>query len=181
MANRFPQETGPIMEEGDSRGWDSLERGLGMNEGIDGIVPVGHKPIIERYAQAEGRLRLGLNSITAIQEGLVSKGDVFEASTIAAIQAAKETPRMIPHCHPIPLESCRVEWDWDESDLICRVSVSAHWKTGVEMEALCAVATGLLCALDMVKSFEKDEDGQYPSTQIHGIRVLEKRKSDGEV
>ena len=169
------------MEEGDSRGWDSLERGLGMNEGIDGIVPVGHKPIIERYAQAEGRLRLGLNSITAIQEGLVSKGDVFEASTIAAIQAAKETPRMIPHCHPIPLESCRVEWDWDESDLICRVSVSAHWKTGVEMEALCAVATGLLCALDMVKSFEKDEYGQYPSTQIHGIRVLEKRKSDGEV
>ena len=152
-----------------------------MNEGIDGIVPVGHKPIIERYAQAEGRLRLGLNSITAIQEGLVSKGDVFEASTIAAIQAAKETPRMIPHCHPIPLESCRVEWDWDESDLICRVSVSAHWKTGVEMEALCAVATGLLCALDMVKSSEKDEYGQYPSTQIHGIRVLEKRKSDGEV
>ena len=152
-----------------------------MNEGIDGIVPVGNKPIMERYAQAEGRLRLGLNSITAIQEGLVSKGDVFEASTIAAIQAAKETPRMIPHCHPIPLESCRVEWDWDESDLICRVSVSAHWKTGVEMEALCAVATGLLCALDMVKSFEKDEYGQYPSTQIHGIRVLEKRKSDGEV
>ena len=68
-----------------------------MNEGIDGIVPVGHKPIIERYAQAEGRLRLGLNSITAIREGLVSKGDVFEASTIDANQAAKETPLMIPH------------------------------------------------------------------------------------
>ena len=152
-----------------------------MTEGIDGIVPVGHKPIIERYAKAEGRLRLSLQSITAIREGLVPKGDVLEASTIAAIQAAKETPRAIPHCHPIPLESCRVEWDWDESDLICRVSVSAHWKTGVEMEALCAVATGLLCALDMVKSFEKDDHGQYPSTEIYGIRVLEKRKSDGEV
>tara|TARA_B100002052_G_scaffold210343_1_gene192433 strand:- start:346 stop:495 length:150 start_codon:yes stop_codon:yes gene_type:complete len=49
------------------------------------------------------------------------------------------------------------------------------------MEALCAVSTGLLCALDMVKSFEKDDDGQYPSTLIHGIRVLEKRKSDGDV
>ena len=49
------------------------------------------------------------------------------------------------------------------------------------MEALCAVATGLLCALDMVKSFEKDDHGQYPSTEIYGIRVLEKRKSDGEV
>ena len=180
MANRFPQETGPIMEEGDSRGWDSLERGLRMNEGIDGIVPVGHKPIIERYAQAEGRLRLGLNSITAIQEGLVSKGDVFEASTIAAIQAAKETPRMIPHCHPIPLESCRGEWDWDESDLICRVSVSAHWKTGVEMEALCAVATGLLCALDMVKSFEKDD-----MASIHLLKFMElsfgEAEIDGEV
>ena len=72
-------------------------------KGIDGIIPVGHKPIIERYAQAEGRLHLGLESIAAINQGTVSKGDVLEASTVAAIQAAKETPRAIPHCHPIPL------------------------------------------------------------------------------
>ena len=109
-----------------------------MTEGIDGIVPVGHKPIIERYAQAEGRLRLSLQSITAIREGLVPKGDVFEASTIAAIQAAKETPRAIPHCHPIPLESCRVEWDWDESDLPIGKQES-RWRLFVPLPQACSV------------------------------------------
>ena len=65
--------------------------------------------------------------------------------------------------------------------MVCLVTVSAHWKTGVEMEALCAVSTGLLCALDMVKSIEKDDNGQYPNTEIHGIRVVSKKKANGQV
>ena len=147
----------------------------------DAIVSIGHKPIEERVAVATGRLTMSSESKKAIQNGQVQKGDVLEASTIAAIQAAKETHRSIPHCHPIPLESCTVEWDWDSDDLVCLVSVSAHWKTGVEMEALCAVSTGLLCALDMVKSIEKDDNGQYPDTEIHGIRVVSKKKANGQV
>ena len=147
----------------------------------DAIIPVGHKPIVERTAVATGILELSPDSADAIRNGLVAKGDVLEASMVAAIQAVKETPRAIPHCHIIPIESCSVVWDWEGDHLRCTIRVSAHWKTGVEMEALCAVATGLLCALDMVKSFEKDDHGQYPSTEIYGIRVLEKRKSDGEV
>ncbi len=169
------------MEEGGPRGRDSLEGGIGLNQRKEAIISIGHKPIVERIAVATGRLRMSPESKNAIQNRLVQKGDVLEASTVAAIQAAKETPRAIPHCHPIPLESCTVEWDWDGDDLICKVTVSAHWKTGVEMEALCAVSTGLLCALDMVKSIEKDDTGQYPNTEINGIRVIQKQKGNGQV
>ena len=146
----------------------------------DAIVPVGHKPIVERMAVATGILELNQDSADAIRNGLVSKGDVLEASMVAAIQAVKETPRSIPHCHIIPIESCSVVWDWEGNNLRCTVCVSAHWKTGVEMEALCGVSTGLLCAWDMVKSIEKDDKGQYPKTKIREIRVLEKRKGEAQ-
>ena len=147
-----------------------------MSDGIDGIVPIGHKPIVERSAVATGLLRLSLDSADAIRNGLIAKGDVLEASTVAAIQAVKDTPRIIPHCHVIPIEGCNVSWDWEENSLRCTLSVSAHWKTGVEMEAIVGVSAGLLCAWDMVKSLEKDEQGQYPETQIESIQVLEKNK-----
>ena len=146
----------------------------------DAIVPVGHKPIVERVAIATGILELSTDSADAIRNGLVAKGDVLEASMVAAIQAVKETPRSIPHCHIIPIESCSVVWDWEDNDLRCTVRVSAHWKTGVEMEALCGVSTGLLCAWDMVKSFEKDDLGQYPKIKIREIRVLEKHKDKAQ-
>ena len=152
-----------------------------MKEGKEAITSIGHKPIVERIAIATGRLKMSASSVSSIKNTSVPKGDVLEASTIAAIQAAKDTPRIIPHCHPIPLESCNVEWDWDNNDLICTVTVSAHWKTGVEMEALCAVSNGLLCALDMIKSIEKDDYGQYPDTEIYGIRVVRKEKGNGQV
>lgn len=147
-----------------------------MSNGIDGIVPIGHKPIVERSAVATGLLRLSSDSADAIRNGLIAKGDVLEASTVAAIQAVKDTPRIIPHCHVIPIEGCNVSWDWEEDSLRCTLSVSAHWKTGVEMEAIVGVSAGLLCAWDMVKSLEKDDQGQYPETQIESIQVLEKNK-----
>ena len=65
-----------------------------------------------------------------------------------------------------------------EYNLRCTVSVSAHYKTGIEMEALTGVCAGLLCALDMVKSLEKDGNGQYPETSISEIRVVEKFKKE---
>ncbi len=154
-----------------------MEGGIRLTD-IDGIVPVGHKPIIERTAVATGILNLSPDSADAIQNSLVAKGDVLEASTVAAIQAVKDTPRTIPHCHVIPIESCNVSWEWNGNNLRCTVTVSAYWKTGVEMEALCGVNTGLLCAWDMVKSLEKDSRGQYPDTRIQDIRVLEKRKGE---
>lgn len=149
-----------------------------MSDGIDGIVQIGHKPIVERKAVATGLLKLSVISADAVRHGLVTKGDVLEASTVAAIQAVKDTPRMIPHCHIIPIEGCNVSWDWEDNSLRCTVAVSAHWKTGVEMEALAGVSTALLCAWDMVKTLEKDDDGQYPSTRIESIKVVEKRKGE---
>ena len=149
---------------------------MNMSKEIQGIVEIGNKPIVERKAIATGVLHLQEATKNAIVEKKVKKGDVLEASTIAAIQAVKETPRIIPHCHPIPLEGCKVDWVWEGTSLRCTVHVSAHYKTGIEMEALTGVSAGLLCVLDMIKSLEKDENGQYPHASISDIRVLEKIK-----
>ena len=145
-----------------------------------GIVDVGSKKMIFREAKATGIVRLSKASLNIVTNGKSIKGDVREASTVAAIQAVKETPRMIPHCHTVPVEGCSVQWEIEPSGLRCTVIVSTHWTTGVEMEALCGVSTGLLCAWDMVKSLEKDSEGQYPSTNIRDIRVLEKRKGEAQ-
>ncbi|HIF46753.1 MAG TPA: cyclic pyranopterin monophosphate synthase MoaC [Candidatus Poseidoniales archaeon] len=152
-----------------------------MEKSIEGIIEIGAKPIVERRATATGILHLSTSSKDAIIGKNINKGDVIEASTIAAIQAVKETPRIIPHCHPIPLEGCKVKWAWEDLALRCTVTVSAHYKTGIEMEALTGVSAGLLCAFDMVKSLEKDEDGQYHKTRISDIVVLSKFKGDSSV
>tara|TARA_Y100001936_G_scaffold183763_1_gene181153 strand:- start:5699 stop:6157 length:459 start_codon:yes stop_codon:yes gene_type:complete len=149
-----------------------------MEDSFTGIIDVGSKPIIPREAVATGLLLLSSESLDVVANGRSIKGDVREASTIAAIQAVKETPRILPHCHPIPIEGCTVDWSIEEEGLRCTVSVRTHWTTGVEMEALCGVNAGLLCAWDMLKSIEKDSEGQYPSSQIDGVRVLSKSKGD---
>ena len=148
-----------------------------MKKSIQGVVDISKKPITQRKAVATGIIHLSHESKEAISNGNVAKGDVIEASTIAAIQAVKETPRIIPHCHPIPLEGCKVKWEWEENSLRCTVEVNAEYKTGIEMEALTGVCAGLLCALDMVKYLEKDHNGQYPETRITDIEVLEKYKA----
>ncbi|MCP2506950.1 MAG: cyclic pyranopterin monophosphate synthase MoaC [Candidatus Thalassarchaeaceae archaeon] len=147
-----------------------------MSKGLDGIIDISSKPKVKRSAIATGLIKLNKESIDLIEFGRTSKGDVREASTVAAIQAVKDTPRMIPHCHTIPIEGCNVKWNIEESHLRCTVSVISHWNTGVEMEALCGVTAGLLCAWDMLKSNEKNIDGQYPDTQIVNIKILEKNK-----
>ena len=156
-----------------------LEGGIGLSEkSIEGIVNIGRKPVVERRATAKGRVILNHATKAAIVSGGIKKGDVLEASTIAAIQAVKDTPRIIPHCHPIPLEGTSVDWSWEDTSLWCSVTVSAHYKTGIEMEALTGVAAGLLCAFDMVKSLEKDDDGQYPVARITDLEVVEKFKGN---
>ena len=149
-----------------------------MKDSITGIIDVGSKPIIAREAVATGLLHLSPASLDIVTNGRSPKGDVREASTIAVIQAVKETPRILPHCHPIPIEGCTVDWSIEEDALRCTVTVRTHWTTGVEMEALCGVNAGLLCAWDMLKSAEKDNNGQYPVARINAIRVLKKSKGD---
>ncbi len=148
-----------------------------MGKAWTGIVDIGSKPVVERLATATGFIRLSAESVDSVINGNSPKGDVREASTISAIQAVKETSRTLPHCHPIPIEGCNVEWKVERDKLRCTVTVRTHWTTGVEMEALCGVSAGLLCAWDMLKPIEKDEDGQYPDVSIEGIRVVRKKKS----
>lgn len=149
-----------------------------MKDSITGIIDVGSKPIIAREAVATGLLHLSPASLDIVANGRSPKGDVREASTIAVIQAVKETPRILPHCHLIPIEGCTVDWSIEEDALRCTVTVRTHWTTGVEMEALCGVNAGLLCAWDMLKSAEKDNNGQYPVARINAVRVLKKSKGD---
>ena len=165
------------MEERGHDEWRDVEGGIGLSEkSIEGIINIGSKPIVERRATARGRVVLQEASKSAIESNSIKKGNVLEASTVAVLQAVKDTPRIIPHCHPIPLEGTEVSWHWDNTSLWCTVSVSAHYKTGIEMEALTGVAAGLLCAFDMVKSLEKDEDGQYPVARITDLEVFQKFK-----
>ena len=147
-----------------------------MEKKIDAIVDITNKKDTVRIATASGILRLNEKSIGAIRNKSVKKGDVIEASTVAAIQAVKETPRIIPHCHPIPLQACDVNWNIENDLLRCTVTVKATYKTGIEMEAITGVCAGLLCALDMVKSFEKNEQGLYPETTIDEVKIIDKVK-----
>jgi cyclic pyranopterin phosphate synthase len=140
------------------------------------MVDVTKKPVVGRRAVASGFIRLKESTVGAIRNGEVKKGDVLTVARIAAIQAVKETPRQIPMCHPIPITCVEVAFDL-ESDLVrATVVVTSVGKTGVEMEALAGVSAALLNVWDMVKSREKDETGNYPSTRIEEIRVEEKRK-----
>jgi len=155
------------------QGWVDI-----MKKEIEGIVDISGKKVIKRVATATGQLKLTKESIDAINTNQVKKGNVIEASTIAAIQAVKETPRIIPHCHPIPLEGCNVDWEISGTVLHCTVTVTANYKTGIEMEAITGVCAGLLCALDMVKSYEKDPSGQYPDSEISQVKIISKYKSE---
>tara|TARA_Y100001970_G_scaffold30856_2_gene38337 strand:+ start:20122 stop:20577 length:456 start_codon:yes stop_codon:yes gene_type:complete len=147
-------------------------------ESWTGIIDIGSKQIVPREAVATGLLILSAEGIDVVANGRSPKGDVREASTVAVIQAVKDTPRTLPHCHPIPIEACNVDWEIEQSGIRCTVTVRTHWSTGVEMEALCGVNAGLLCAWDMLKPIEKDNHGQYPNVTIEGVRVL--RKSKGQ-
>ncbi|MDG6257765.1 MAG: cyclic pyranopterin monophosphate synthase MoaC [Methanomicrobiaceae archaeon] len=140
------------------------------------MVDVSEKSDVMREAVAEGRIHLRPETLLAIREGNVLKGNVLATARVAAIQAVKATPSLIPMCHPLALGGVEAEFDEGEGFIEARVRVTSYGKTGVEMEALTGVSVGLLTVWDMVKSAEKDAGGQYPTTRIEGVRVLEKRK-----
>ena len=139
-------------------------------------VDVSEKPVVLREAVAEGFIRLRKETVSLIRAGKIEKGDVVSVAKVAGILAAKRTHELIPLCHPIPLEAVEVDVIIEDEGVRVRSYVKAHYKTGVEMEALAAVTTALLTVWDMVKKYEKDETGNYPLTRIEEIKVVEKRK-----
>ncbi len=140
------------------------------------MVDISGKDEVTREAVAEGRIRLRAETLRAIRDGTAIKGNVLATARVAAILAVKETPRIIPLCHPIPLSGIEVDFSEEEGCIRATVKVRSRGPTGVEMEALTGVSVALLTIWDMVKSAEKDRAGQYPETGIDGIRVVVKRK-----
>ncbi len=141
------------------------------------VVDITRKPPVRREAVASGFIKLRKTSVEAIKTGRVGKGDVKSVASIAAIMGVKETPRIIPLTHPIPIEHVEPRIILRDDGVEVRVRVATTAKTGVEMEALAGVAAALLSIWDMVKSLEKDESGNYPNTEISSIRVELKLKT----
>lgn len=139
------------------------------------MIDVGAKGSVARSAIAVGSIRLRPGTLEAIAKRKVEKGDVVATAKLAAIQGAKRTSDLIPLCHPLRLDAVKPEVTLEDDRLVLRCTVTAHERTGVEMEALTAVCLGLLAVWDMVKGLEKDAEGQYPHTQILALRVEEKR------
>jgi len=121
------------------------------------MVDVGAKAETRRVAVASGRILMQPATLRAVIEGSAKKGDVLGVARIAAIQAAKGTATLIPLAHPIAITRVAVDFDFDHkaSAVTVAATVECHGRTGVEMEALCAAATGLLTIYDMVKAADR--------------------------
>ena len=133
------------------------------------MVDVAGKDVTRRVARAGGRITMRPETLALIRAGEARKGDVLGVARIAAIQAAKRTAELIPLCHPVPLTRVAVEFGFDLRANAVEIEVTAETldRTGVEMEALTAVATGLLVIYDMCKSADR-------AMRIEHIRLLEK-------
>jgi cyclic pyranopterin phosphate synthase len=137
---------------------------------------ISGKPVSFREATARGSIRLKEETIKRVRENKLEKGDALAVARTMAILAVKRTPDVIALCHPLRVEGTRVDTKLSKDRIEVTVTVSAHEKTGVEMEALTAVAVALLNIWDMTKAYEKDAEGQYPGTRIEEIRVVKKVK-----
>lgn len=141
------------------------------------MVDISRKAEVSREATASGSIKLKPETVRLIKEGKVEKGDVFSLARIAGVLAAKKTSELVPLCHTLSLSTVEVEVQPSEKSRIAvEARVKAFAKTGVEMEALVAVSAALLTIWDMTKQYEKDRKGQYPTTIIESIRVLQKVK-----
>ena len=142
------------------------------------MVDVSKKKIVHRRATATGKIILKKQTIDAIKKGEIKKGNPLPIAEVSGILAAKKTYELIPLCHPIPLTKVDLTFKMAEDYVEAQCSVTADYKTGVEMEALTGVTTALLTIWDMVKYLEKDENGQYPTTKIMDVKVVEKTKDE---
>ena len=138
-------------------------------QGRPKMVDVSAKPDTQREAVARGTVRMQAATFDLIKKGGVAKGDVLAVAQLAGIMAAKRTPDLIPLCHPLLIGDIKVEFSLDETG--CAVGITAVvksiGKTGVEMEALTAVAVTALTIYDMCKAVDR-------GIKIEGIRLAKK-------
>ncbi|HEY7894752.1 MAG TPA: cyclic pyranopterin monophosphate synthase MoaC [Gemmatimonadaceae bacterium] len=133
------------------------------------MVDVSGKAVTERFARATGSIRMKPDTLAAIQQNALVKGDVLGVARIAGILAAKRTAELIPLCHPISLSDVQLTLTLDESlpGVTCEATTRTTGQTGVEMEAITAVAVSLTTVYDMAKSIDR-------AMIITDIRLLEK-------
>jgi len=134
------------------------------------MVDVGEKPQTQRLAVAQGVIIMKPETLNLIRQGGHKKGDVLGIARIAGIMAAKKTAELVPLCHPLPLSSVTVEFNYDDENscIQCIARVKTTGPTGVEMEALTSVQIALLTIYDMCKAVDK-------GMTISDIQLLEKR------
>ncbi|NDL58320.1 cyclic pyranopterin monophosphate synthase MoaC [Phytoactinopolyspora mesophila] len=131
------------------------------------MVDVSAKDITVRTARASGRVLISPEAVAALRSGDVPKGDALSVARIAGIQGAKRTPDLIPLCHPLAIHGVDVELTVVDDAVEISATVRTADRTGVEMEALTAVATAALATVDMIKAIDR-------GAVISDIRVEEK-------
>ena len=131
------------------------------------MVDVGEKAETRRAAAAEGRITMSATALEAVRNGNAPKGDVLATARIAGIMAAKKTSDLIPLCHPLPISSVEIDFQFLPDGILVRTEVRLTGKTGVEMEALTATSAALLTIYDMAKALDK-------AMVIGGVRLLGK-------
>jgi cyclic pyranopterin phosphate synthase len=141
-------------------------------EGRVHMVDITQKAVTERVATAKGRVKMKADTLGLIEHGQAKKGDVLAAAQLAGIMAAKQTHQLVPLCHPLPISSVEVGFELDEKKSAVEIAatVKTSAQTGVEMEALTAVAVAALTIYDMCKAVDR-------GMRIEGIRMT--RKSGG--
>ena len=135
------------------------------------MVDVSGKPVSERVAVAEGAVRMSREAFEQVAAQAIAKGDVLAVAEVAGVMGAKRTGELIPLCHPLGLDLVQVEAQLDPERPGIRVVATAKVtaRTGVEMEAVTAVAVGCLTVYDMVKAVDK-------GMIIEGVRLVSKTK-----
>jgi cyclic pyranopterin phosphate synthase len=134
------------------------------------MVDVGGKATTRREAVAECVVHMAPETVKAIKDATLAKGDALAVARVAGIMAAKRTPDLIPLCHPLPLTSVEVEFELSDAGVHVEVAARVTGPTGVEMEALTGAAVAGLTLVDMVKGIDR-------SVHLENLRLL--RKSGG--
>ncbi|HOI25157.1 MAG TPA: cyclic pyranopterin monophosphate synthase MoaC [Caldisericia bacterium] len=142
------------------------------------ITNISQKHPQLRTAIAEGSILLSAHTMHLILDKQIPKGDPLQIAEAAALLAIKQTPYLIPHCHPIPIHGAEVFFRLSDSTLTCSVKVISFGVTGIEIEAITGVSIALCTIWDCVKYLEKNEHGEYPNTMIQSIKVIQKEKKD---
>lgn len=138
------------------------------------MADISGKQLTARMARARAVLAVSPGTIATVERRLVPKGDVLEASRVAAIQAAKDTARILPFCHNLPVHFVGVEFSLEEGRITVETTVRTQYGTGVEMEALTAASVAALNLWDMLKPIDD-------ALRIEGVELLEKRGGKSDV